>query len=631
MSVSFLFLGLLIQIVLVPTAIYANERTTQIRDANTGFTCNSDSDCSNQGTCDTTRRTCSCFSGFGNTNRGYDCATKPSSSCSSSYQTPSSTSNSFSPSLTFNLADNYLSVEVIAALDNNMYINPWDSSLSTRDSSQVYSVETTIEFAGSQYCNYPPPSASTPPWAKNAAASGSCSDSYALEMLWSQARDNCGFVYNSALSAWTTSVTVSRKYLVPFNTQSDYKRDVLPRIESATFDLKVNFPSIVNASTSDNAVTVSGPTTVFSSALALVNYNSASAAWELKLETFTNRPYQLSNPVASSKGDSSLVSRFSLTKSSNVSSCNSNLQGCSQSTSFFFKNCDALRGTFVATFTPICSEGDNIKNCAHPNGNVDVTISLSTARACSVADTVQFQQKALTAYSTAALSATASNFTASGIAYFGAVITTTDATIYNRTLKSVCMILNPASGNVNCINVDFTLLTPGASGSNDPKFSINLAQTRTLTNETTAQSFRVVAIIGIVWSSAKRQVEQEETATVTDLDITPQNNQSSSSSSSSESSMETNKLTSTSAASGSTSSSTNSTPIETPEKESDNTNSNVAESHDDSKLKMALVAALSGVCGLFIIVVVLIIFIAHKRRQGKRAAEASFNFSEVSN
>jgi len=345
------------------------------------------------------------------------------------------------------------------------------------------------------------------------------------------------------------------------------------------------------------------------------------------LETYTNRSYQLSNPVAAPKA--SLSNRFnsSATTMSNVSSCNSNLQGCSQITSFYFENCDAMQGNFIATFTPICSAGESI-NCAHPNGNVNVVISLNAARACSEVDTVQFQEKTLKVYSTPSLSSTASTFTASGIAYFGAVITTTDANIYNRTLKSVCMILNPSSGNLNCIAVDFAL-TPRASGSNDPKFSINLAQTRALTNETTAQSFRVVAIIGIVGSYAK----QVDIATTTDLVILQNNETSSMNSSESASSAlstssttESNEETNEESASDQTMSTSSAPTVETPEKD----DGIVSETHDHEKLKISLIAALSGVCALVIVVVVLTVFIAYKKRQGERAAEASFNFSDVS-
>ena len=70
------------------------------------FYCSSDLDCNNGGYCDPNQRTCSCFSGFGNSQNIYDCSLRPSFSCQVN------SSATFSPAIQFSISNGTLSLQI---------------------------------------------------------------------------------------------------------------------------------------------------------------------------------------------------------------------------------------------------------------------------------------------------------------------------------------------------------------------------------------------------------------------------------------------------------------------------------------------------------------------------------------
>ena len=92
-------------------------------------------------------------------------------------------------------------------------------------------------------------------------------------------------------------------------------------------------------------------------------------------------------------------------------------------------------------------------------------------------------------------------FAASDIAYFGAVIQSTNATLTGFTLTSACLSLDGG----NCQSVVTTGMT--ATGGMNPVFAINLAQTRFLTTDTNRRTFTVKATVSVTWANGKRDVQ----------------------------------------------------------------------------------------------------------------------------
>jgi len=203
------------------------------------FSCASDSDCLNHGKCNTLLGTCSCYSGYGNSNSGYDCALMPSSTCSSSYNNINISSNtsSISPIMSVDISNSILSINLRTSLEITPFIDPWNSSPSVRNTSiDSFSLETTISFGNSTGCNYPP-SPSSSLWTKKAATS-SCEDQYQFTMPLEQVKTSCGFSFNSFTKMWEQDVIFTRYYSVA---QSQSIQS-----ESSTQRIRIRFPSSVN-------------------------------------------------------------------------------------------------------------------------------------------------------------------------------------------------------------------------------------------------------------------------------------------------------------------------------------------------------------------------------------------------
>ena len=125
-------------------------------------------------------------------------------------------------------------------------------------------------------------------------------------------------------------------------------------------------------------------------------------------------------------------------------------------------------------------------------------MNINNADSCGIVNNIDFSVKTLQAFGDSAVTVPQTQFAASDIAYFGAVVQSTNATLTGFTLRSVCLSLDGGP----CQPVVFTVLA-NAGGMN-PVFAINLAQTRILTTETTLKTFKVKATIDVTWANGKR-------------------------------------------------------------------------------------------------------------------------------
>ena len=105
-------------------------------------------------------------------------------------------------------------------------------------------------------------------------------------------------------------------------------------------------------------------------------------------------------------------------------------------------------------------------------------------------------------FSDSALTLPNTLFAASDIAYFGAVIQSTNATLTGFSLTGACLSWNGG----NCQAVTTSPITP--NGGMSPTFAINLAQTRYLTTDTSRQTFTVKATVAVTWANGKRDVQE---------------------------------------------------------------------------------------------------------------------------
>ena len=117
-------------------------------------------------------------------------------------------------------------------------------------------------------------------------------------------------------------------------------------------------------------------------------------------------------------------------------------------------------------------------------------------------------------------------FSASDIAYFGADIQSTNASISGLTLRSVCLFYNGGktvqrifSEKLGCTAIAFTTL-PNMGGKN-PVFSVHLAQTRILTQDTGLLSFTVKATVDVTWTNGKRDLNTARVNIVSFISISP--------------------------------------------------------------------------------------------------------------
>ena len=131
---------------------------------------------------------------------------------------------------------------------------------------------------------------------------------------------------------------------------------------------------------------------------------------------------------------------------------------------------------------------------------VAIGIEINNADSCGIVNTIQFSTATLSVYADASLTIPKTQFAASDIAYFGATIQSTNATLTGFSLNSVCFSLN----NGPCQTVVATNMAPIAG--KNPVFAVNLAQTRYFTTQTSLQTFSVSATVGVTWNGGKRDV-----------------------------------------------------------------------------------------------------------------------------
>jgi hypothetical protein len=476
--------------------------------------CVNSTDCNNQGACilipSVPSAGCSCYSGFASGDGETQCTVKPPSACLLSYGSINASNTEFKPAINVQVSDDTFFLTVNASLDQSPYVDPTASTLVAVDPNSVaFAEQTTITFGGSSVaCNYPS-STLTPVWTKPALTSGNCFDDWSLSLPLATAVTQCGFTYDTPSKLWTQDVTVTRTYSLPWTIPS--KRDSIQRNEVETFSVALNFPSSVTVSTNVN---VTGPHTVFISAIVLVNYTDSLSSWKVQIQTYTAAPYKLSAPFITANGEIFADGRLSgSTNIQDLSACDSNLEGCSQLITFYLSNCAALDGNIFANVTPICSGGIG-STCPAIIGQSSIEASINTDNACQAVAVINVQTLNLLPYHDASLALAQAFFHASDIAYFGAHINSSDAIIATKTLESVCLILNPNHTSADvCTNVTF--ITIASTNGRDPAFSINLAETRAFTSAIDSQTFDVVATVGLTWSDApipgKRQMSIRST------------------------------------------------------------------------------------------------------------------------
>lgn len=125
----------------------------------------------------------------------------------------------------------------------------------------------------------------------------------------------------------------------------------------------------------------------------------------------------------------------------------------------------------------------------------------------------------MSSFADSALTIPKTQFAASDIAYFGANIQSTNATINSLSFSSACLSLNGGP----CTNVAASTLAN--TGGFSPVFAVNLAQTRYFTTATTLQTFTVKAVVSVTWANGKRDAPQVARANIQStvaIDLTEQ-------------------------------------------------------------------------------------------------------------
>jgi len=397
-------------------------------------------------------------------------------------------------------------MQINATLDHTMYVDPSSSSPSTVDADTVgFSLGTFITWTGSapeSQCNYPSTDSSRESfWKKVPAAVGQCKDTWVLNAAWALARASCGFSLNSATGVWSNEVRVERGYSIPFNTT--FKRSSLTRTESVSFIVAITFPTEV---TIDTGVTVSGArAALVQKALSDTEYIASLNLWRVDITTYTKAPYHL--VLQSSDASSGFSGRNPYSNSSNIDRCDSNTANCYQLFTTYIQGCELLNGDLDIPVNIACNDASG-SGCTSTTDHVVLTVTLSTRSACNATTSVDVQQKTLTSYDASTLSSASitSSFNLMDTAYFSAFINSSDATITERTLNSLCFVLNPTTSST-CTAVTWTTIA-SSDPKKDPAFSVDLEQLSSLTSYSTAQSFEVRATVGLKWEGqSKRSTE----------------------------------------------------------------------------------------------------------------------------
>lgn len=145
--------------------------------------------------------------------------------------------------------------------------------------------------------------------------------------------------------------------------------------------------------------------------------------------------------------------------------------------------------------------GQEGATCPHIDGTVSIGMYLNNPDSCAVVNNIDFSVKTLSSYADSAVTLPQTQFRASDIAYFGAVVQSTNATLTSFQLRGVCISWNGGG----CQAVMATSLP--ATGGMNTVFAVNLAQTRYFTTDTSLQTFVVKATIDVTWANGKRDTQ----------------------------------------------------------------------------------------------------------------------------
>lgn len=271
-----------------------------------------------------------------------------------------------------------------------------------------------------------------------------------------------------------------------------------------------SFPTEVSVSSS-TSTQVTGEIDVIS-AITRISFNPTTDKWSLDFDTSVQAPFILQGPIVSTTGgEISSKNRYDSDSLSlgTVTGCSSNLVDCQQKTSLKFKQgsadapCDALSGSITIKYNVTCAQGLGSECPLFGNETVAILLTLATGSSCPATDTITFTATTLNSFADAAATTARTSFITNQIAYFAAVITSSDAEIATKTVKpgSVCFQI----GSNTCHNVNFTSL--GASGQYEPIFSIdfedNMAVFQNLTiGANSAASYAVHAVIQVTFTGA---------------------------------------------------------------------------------------------------------------------------------
>ena len=179
-------------------------------------TCETDEDCYNgYGVCVNSYfgKHCSCLSGFS----GFNCTQRPSEVCG--FTDVKHNATHFNPSVNFDIVSNIVTMDVIANLENNKFIDPSENDTTTVP---PYSLETIISYGSNPTaCDYPNGGKGRA-WNKTVEENlnygnidQDCEDRWRSSYTWAQARSECGFSDPDGDNIWTQTVTVSRRYQLP--------------------------------------------------------------------------------------------------------------------------------------------------------------------------------------------------------------------------------------------------------------------------------------------------------------------------------------------------------------------------------------------------------------------------------
>jgi len=465
----------------VPLTTSIRQVTTSAMDSTTNAVvigCSSNADCNNQGICQSNGG-CSCLSGFG----GPNCVDIPDDSFCSSNDVGSN-SVAFSPVFAFTIASSKIFLDISV---------PYEVSIFDYNNEPFsYSEDTLISFDGdSEVCDYPSSPSNYGVWNNPSVSDGTlCADQYSLALTWNQMQADCGFTRDEQNEElYTQTVHLSRRYSIPFGSS------VVNRTSTVSQALEVYFPSDVTVSTS---ILVKPPVSVSVSALLSAEYDLPSNQWIVEIKTYTNAPYQLAFPSVSTSGDifddNRLIS--GLTTIVNDEACNSNSEGCEQTTTLYLSSCEETTGYIYLNHPSVCSGGEG-NTCPPIADSTEIIVYIHFGSACPITDVIDISVSSLSSFSDDTFSQSQVVFPASEIAYFLTQVSSNDAVITSKDLVSVCYV----HGQESCTAIAFDEIT---SPNDNPAFSVNLAPVYQLAI-VGGEPITIFAEIDVEWQDARKR------------------------------------------------------------------------------------------------------------------------------